>query len=69
MMASKTNAAPGEAPKRVRKPACGFKVTDKGVFLVILSSDPDEADKFEFVCGKLEVAAMIRDQHSGVLSR
>ena len=64
-MASKTNAAPGEAPKRVRKPACGFKVTDKGVFLVILSSDPDEADKFEFVCGKLEVAAMIRDQHSG----
>jgi hypothetical protein len=41
-----------------------FKITEKGVFLVT-PGDDDKPDKFEFVCGKLDVVAMIRDQHSG----
>ncbi len=41
-----------------------YKITEKGVFLVT-PGDDDKPDKFEFVCGKLDVVAMIRDQHSG----
>lgn len=42
-----------------------FKVSEKGVFLVTSGVDDDAPKKFEFVCGKLEVVAQIRDQHSG----
>ena len=45
-----------------------FNVTEKGVFLVT-PGDDDTPDKFEFVCGKLDVVAMIRDQHSGQWGR
>ena len=41
-----------------------YKITEKGVFLVT-PGDDDKPDKFEFVCGKLDVVAMIRDKHSG----
>jgi putative DNA primase/helicase len=52
-----------DKPKSKPKSVGGrFKTTAKGVFLV---SSGDDADKFEFVCGKLDVVAQIRDQHSG----
>ena len=47
-------------------PASGkFEVTEKGVFLVMPRGDDDKPDKFEFVCGKIDIVAQIRDQHSG----
>lgn len=42
----------------------GFKVTENGIFLVTLGADDETPDKYEFVCGRLEVAALIRDPHS-----
>lgn len=42
-----------------------FKITEKGVFLVTPQGDENTPDKFEFVCGKIDVVAQIRDQHSG----
>lgn len=48
------------------KPVGGrFRITDKAVLSVTTSDDPDKEDKVEFVCGKLDIVAMIRDQHSG----
>src|SRR5450830_46968 len=38
-----------------------FKITEKGVFLVTPSADDDTPEKYEFVCSRLDVAAMIRD--------
>lgn len=66
-----TDGSPATIVKNVKpaaktKSAGGrFKVTAKGVFLVIPGGDDDTPDKYEFVCGKLDVVAQIRDQHSG----
>ncbi len=51
--------------KQVKDVDGRFKVTDKGVFQVTPSTDADGGKRFEFVCGKLDIVAMIRDQHSG----
>lgn len=42
-----------------------FKISNKGVFLVPAGGEDEASAKFEFVCGRLDVVAMIRDQHSG----
>jgi putative DNA primase/helicase len=41
-----------------------FRITEKGVFQVASSGDDDVPEKLEFVCGKLDVVAMIRDPQS-----
>jgi putative DNA primase/helicase len=55
-------APAGNAPNTANR---RYKITDKGVFLVTPGDGDDKPDKFDFVCSKLDVVAMIRDQHSG----
>lgn len=42
----------------------GFKVTENALFLVTPAEDEDTPARFDFVCGKFDVIAMIRDSHS-----
>ena len=70
-----TDASPATIVKNV-KPAANtksaggrFKVSENGVFLVTSGGNDDGSDKYEFVCGKLNVVAQIRDQHSGQWGR
>ncbi len=57
---AKNDAENNNKPAHVSR----FVVSDKGVFLKN-STDDAAPEKFEFVCGKLDVVAQIRDRHSG----
>ncbi len=54
-----------KAKTKTTAPTGRFRITEKGVFFATPAADENEPDKIEFVCGKLDVVSMIRDQHSG----